>query len=306
MIAAEFFLPMRLLGSFFHISMNGNAAADKIFNLLDLQDREQGTIKSVSQLENSTVSMSNVTFAYQDAEHNKNVLKNISLKAEEGLTALVGESGCGKSTIISLIMKEALPQTGRVELGEKPLNDICMDVINCKITRVKHDSYIFEGTVRENLQMGRPNATKQEMMKVLEIVHLDKLILENGGLDMQLKEKAANISGGQRQRLAVARALLHDSDIYIFDEAASNVDVESENDIMAVIKELAKTKTVILVSHRLANVVDADQIYVIKGGEIVEQGKHEALCSKKGYYEKLYNSQKKLEKYGSEAGVKNE
>lgn len=305
MIAAEFFLPMRLLGSFFHISMNGNAAADKIFNLLDLEESEKGAVNSLAQLEGNTVLVSNVTFAYQDLEDNKNVLKNVSLKAEAGLTALVGESGCGKSTIIALIMKELVPQSGIIEVGTKPIGDICEAVLNQKITRIKHDSYIFEGTVRENLQMGNQAANAQEMMKVLKLVHLDELILENGGLDMQLMEKAANISGGQRQRLAVARALLHDSDIYIFDEAASNVDAESENDIMAVIRELAKTKTVILVSHRLANVVAADKIYVIKAGEIIEQGTHEELCNQNGYYEKLYSAQKKLEKYGSEAEVEN-
>lgn len=292
MIAAEFFLPLRLLGSFFHIAMNGNAAADKIFRLMDETEPKQGTIQNSAELKSDRISFQEVSFAY---DREKQILKNVNIQADTGLTALVGESGCGKSTLISMIMKENVPISGEIRLGERPLSEIGADALYQKVTRVKHDSYLFAGTIEENLRMGKPEATKKELLHALEQVQLLPFIRENGGLSMELSEKAGNISGGQRQRLALARALLHNSDIYIFDEAASNVDVESENAIMSVVSELAKQKTVILVSHRLANVTDAKRIYVMKDGIIEEMGNHQELCRKQGYYYQLYTEQRKLE-----------
>ncbi|MGN1147400.1 MAG: ABC transporter ATP-binding protein/permease, partial [Lachnospiraceae bacterium] len=297
MISAEFFLPLRLLGSFFHIAMNGNAAADKIFRLLDEKEPEAGKIIDRAELKKSSLRFEQVDFSY-DGE--KQVLRDISLRAGKGLTALVGESGCGKSTIISLVMKEAIPQKGDIQIGEQALSDIDTDALYRKVTRVGHDSYLFAGTVESNLLMGKQAATKEEMYEALKKVQLYDFVMENGGLSMELSEKAANLSGGQKQRLALARALLHDTDIYIFDEAASNVDVESENAIMAVVRELAKTKTVILVSHRLANVVEADRIYVMQEGRMTESGSHEELYEKKGHYHRLFTEQMRLEQYGRE------
>ena len=299
LISAEFFLPLRLLGSFFHIAMNGNAAADKIFKLLDEPLPQCGTN---TKIEGDGIVFSDVSFAY---EPEKPVLKGISFTAKDGeFTALVGVSGCGKSTAASLMMGEgdwADALSGTVAVGGVDIREIAPEALYKKIVRVRHDSYLFAGTVRENLCMGCADATVEEMETALKAVDLYDTIFEKGGLSMEITEKASNLSGGQKQRLALARALLHDSDIYIFDEATSNVDVESENKIMEVIRELAHKKTVILISHRLANVVDADQILVMKDGVIEEAGTHDELMERKGYYSSLYETQQELERYAKEA-----
>lgn len=294
MISSEFFLPLRLLGSFFHIAMNGNAAADKIFRLMDTPKRVCGNRIPMAAGE---ISMEDVTFGYDSA---KEVLKGVSLHLEQGLTALAGESGCGKSTVISLLMGEQVMQEGSITLGGVELAEIQPEVLQKHITRIRHDSYIFQGTIRENLLMGNPQAKEEELYAVLKKVDLLETVKENGGLDMKLTERAANLSGGQKQRLALARALLHDSSVYIFDEAASNVDVESENRIMEVICRLAEEKTVLLVSHRLANIRYAKQIYVMREGRITASGSHEALCKTDCYYRNLYEKQKELESYGKQ------
>ena len=310
MISAEFFLPLRLLGSFFHIAMNGNAAADKIFRLLDAEEPEQGTITEIPSEE---IVFEHVDFGYTKE---KQVLKNVSFTIQpNSFVALVGESGCGKSTIASLIMGDNRAGAGKVTIGGININEINEKALYQKITRVRHDSYLFKGTVYENLLMGispeyacdmdNKNASTQEktenleaaMYRALKKVDLYDTIMEKGGLSMMIEEKASNLSGGQKQRLVLARAILHDSDIYIFDEATSNIDVESEDKIMQVVQELAKTKLVILISHRLANVVKADQIYVVEKGAIVESGNHNALVEKKGAYHALYTAQQELEKY---------
>lgn len=299
LISAEFFLPLRLLGSFFHIAMNGNAAADKIFKLLDEPLPQCGKNTKIG---GDDIVFSDVSFAY---EPEKPVLKGISFTAEEGaFTALVGVSGCGKSTAASLMMGEGKEQdafSGTITVGGVNIHEIAPDALYRKITQVRHDSYLFAGTVRENLCMGRADATTEEMEAALKAVDLYDTVSEKGGLSMEITEKASNLSGGQKQRLALAKALLHDSDIYIFDEATSNVDVESENKIMEVIRELAQKKTVILISHRLANVTDADQILVMKDGVIEESGVHAKLMEKNGYYSSLYKAQQELEKYAKEA-----
>lgn len=298
MISAEFFLPLRLLGSFFHIAMNGNAAADKIFRLIDMEEKEiTGKEQEISKEENM-ISLENISFSY---EKDVPVLSDVTLEAKSGLTALVGESGCGKSTVTALIMGEQKLENGNIQIGNADMSRITPEQLRKKITRIRHDSYLFAGTIRENLQMGKEDATEEEMFSALEQVNLLSFVEKSGGLDFVLQEKAANLSGGQKQRLALARALLHDSDIYIFDEATSNVDVESENDIMTVVHSLAETKTVLLISHRLANVVSANQIYVLKDGKVIEQGRHEALCEKNGYYQKLFRQQSALEQFGKEA-----
>ena len=299
LLASEFFLPLRLLGSFFHIAMNGNAAADKIFKLLDEPLPRCGKNTKIG---GDDIVFSDVSFAY---EPEKPVLKGISFTAEEGaFTALVGVSGCGKSTAASLMMGEGKEQdafSGTITVGGVNIHEIAPDALYRKITRVRHDSYLFAGTVRENLCMGRADAATEEMEAALKAVDLYDTVSEKGGLSMEITEKASNLSGGQKQRLALAKALLHDSDIYIFDEATSNVDVESENKIMEVIRELAQKKTVILISHRLANVTDADQILVMKDGVIEESGVHAKLMEKNGYYSSLYKAQQELEKYAKEA-----
>lgn len=297
MISAEFFLPLRLLGSFFHIAMNGNAAADKIFRLVDLEE-DQGEKSAQMEGESDEIAFSNVSFSY---EAKKKVLEGISFRAGHGLTALVGESGCGKSTTTLLLMGDRRADEGQIFIGDMPIDKMDLKALRRKITRIRHDSYLFAGTIRENLLMGKEDATETQMKEALREVNLLDFVEKSGGLDLVLLEKASNLSGGQKQRLSLARALLHDTPIYIFDEATSNVDVESENDIMAVVRKLAKTKTVLLISHRLANVVSADQIYVLKDGMIVEKGQHEALCKEDGYYHRLFRQQSALEQFGKGA-----
>lgn len=294
MISAEFFLPLRLLGSFFHIAMNGNAAADKIFRLLDTPVPEKGT---VTEIPTEEIVLKDVDFSYTEE---KQVLHKVSLTIPaHSFVALVGESGCGKSTIASLIMGNNRTSAGKVTIGGVEIKDIAEDALYKKITRVRHDSYLFKGTVFENLLMGntKEDIEEEAMYEALKQVDLYDTIMEKGGLMMPIEEKASNLSGGQKQRLVLARAILHDSDIYIFDEATSNIDVESEDKIMQVVQELAKTKLVILISHRLANVVKADQIFVVEKGRVVEKGNHLTLLEKQGTYSKLYGAQQELEKY---------
>lgn len=291
MVSAEFFLPLRLLGSFFHIAMNGNAAADKIFKLLDCEE--------IQDTENVNWNMGdivceNVSYTYPDKEDA--VLRNVSFNIPQNeLTAIVGESGCGKSTFVSLLMKERRDYTGKITIGSNELNEISGDMLRRHITRISHDAYIFYGTLYDNLKMGNPDADRKQMEEALRLVDMYDTVSEKGGLDMAIEEKGANLSGGQKQRIAMARAILHDSDVYVFDEATSNVDVESENKIMEVVDKLSKTKTVIVIYHRLANVKNADNIIVLKDGIICEQGNHNLLIEKNGHYARLYNTQKKLE-----------
>lgn len=296
LLAADFFLPMRQLGSFFHIAMNGMAASDKIFRLLDLPEHKQEVSESFP-LQHDIV-CSGLRFSY---ETGREILHGVDLRFPQGsFTALVGESGCGKSTIAAILMGRNKGYTGSVTVGGVELRKINESSLLRNITYVSHQSYLFKGTVRDNLLMGRPSATDDELWAALERVNLAGFLKAEQGLDTPLMEKAGNLSGGQCQRLALARALLHNSPMYIFDEATSNIDVESENDIMAEIHKLARIKTVILISHRLANVVQADNIYVLDGGNITEHGSHEELLQKHGLYERLWTAQQSLENYGKE------
>ena len=296
LLAADFFLPMRQLGSFFHIAMNGMAASDKIFRLLDLPEHKQEVSESFPSQHD--IVCSGLRFSY---EPDREILHGVDLQFPQGsFTALVGESGCGKSTIAAILMGRNRGYTGSVTVGGVELKGINESSLLRNITYVSHQSYLFKGTVRDNLLMGKPSATDDELWAVLERVNLAGFLKAEQGLDTPLLEKASNLSGGQCQRLALARALLHDSPVYIFDEATSNIDVESENDIMAEIHRLARGKTVILISHRLANVVRADNIYVLDGGNIAEHGSHEELLKSHGLYEKLWNAQQALENYGKD------
>ena len=299
LLAADFFIPMRQLGSFFHIAMNGMAASDKIFRLLDLPEPERGSAE-LSADEAPDISVKNLSFSY---EANREILRDISLDIPTGsFTAIAGVSGCGKSTLASILTGARRGYEGSVTIAGQELRDIREESRMQAITYIGHDSYLFKGTVRENLLMGRPYATEREMWDALEQSRLADFLREEQGLDTVLSERGANLSGGQRQRLALARALLHDSPVYIFDEATSNIDVESENDIMEQIHRLTETKTVILISHRLANMTDADRIYVLKDGQVAESGSHQELLRQKGAYSQMWETQQSLERFtGKEA-----
>lgn len=299
LLASEFFLPLRLLGSFFHIAMNGMAASDKIFKILDLPEPTTGEKKLPdSPLD---ISLKDVHFSY---EQEREILKGVNLDLPAGsFVSLVGESGCGKSTIAGLLSAKNRGYTGEITIGSEKASGLNLSEVDeadlmKHVVMVRHNSYLFKGTVEENLRMAKPDVSKEEMEAVLQKVNLLGFLQTQDGLQTKLQEKAGNLSGGQCQRLVIARALLKDAEVYIFDEATSNINVESEELIMDVIHELAKKRTVLLISHRLANVVKSDRIYFLKDGKIKESGKHEELMQKNGAYRHLYESQMALENYG--------
>ena len=295
LLAADFFLPLRLLGSYFHIAMNGAASAEKIFRLLAADEPADGGRVPGGD---STLRLEHVTFGY---EKDRTILNDVSLTIPQGsFVSLVGESGCGKSTTAALLSGSRTGYTGRVTLGGVPVEELQREQRMRTLTLVPHNATIFKGTVESNLRMAKPDAAESELWSALEQVDLAGFCRSQNGLQTALHEGGSNLSGGQRQRLAMARALLHDTPIYLFDEATSNVDAESENDIMQAIRGLAGKKTVILISHRLANVVDSDCIYVLDKGRIAGQGTHAELLAQQGAYNRLYQTQKELERFGKE------
>ena len=290
LLASEFFIPLRLLGSFFHIAMNGMSASDKIFKILDMEEPKRG--EHEIEGEQMDVTLQHVEFSY---EPERKVLRDISLTIPSGkFVSLVGLSGCGKSTIAALLTGKNRTFSGQIQINNVPIQEIKESSLMDKITLVRHNSYLFKGTVEENLKMADPSVSREQMEAALRQVNLYEFLQAQNGLDTMLEEQGSNFSGGQRQRLAIARALLHDTPMYIFDEAASNIDVESEDQIMEVIRELAKTKTILFISHRLANVVASDQIYMLENGQITESGTHGDLMKKAGSYANMYQKQQEL------------
>lgn len=296
LLSSEFFLPMRRLGSYFHVAMNGMAAADQIFAFLDLEDPEEkeGTIPRYFK----DIKFDDVSFSY---EPNRQVLKHIDLSIQEhSFVGIVGESGCGKSTLVALLRGRYRPDKGIVRIGNQSIEEISNKELMNHMTYISHQNTFFKGTVKENLLMANPEADERTLWKALRDAELAHFFKALNGLDTELLENANNLSGGQRQRLAIARAILHETPIYIFDEATSNIDIESEAVILRCIENLARTNTVIMISHRLANVVKADQIYVMEAGEIKENGTHKELIKRDGLYARLYKTQYALENYNKE------
>lgn len=296
MLAADFFLPLRLLGSFFHVAMNGMAASDKLFKLLDTKEDEHGV--EIPENLDGDIEIKDLSFSYDDE---KTVLNDISatFKKHE-LISIVGESGCGKSTLASLLCGTTKGYSGSITIGGVEIKDIDEKTLMNNITAVNFNSYIFAGTVRENMLIADKSASDEKMIEALKMVNLWSFLSEQDGLDTKLNQQGSNFSGGQRQRLAIARALLHNTPIYVFDEVTSNIDAESENDIMAVIHNMAKIKTVILISHRLENVVGSDKILLLDKGKIEESGTHSKLMSLNKKYKLMYSTQAELEKYAKE------
>ena len=293
LLAAEFFLPMRLLGSFFHIGMNGMKASDKIFAFLDLPEAEEGS--KVLEAEKLHISIKNLSFSYEES---RQILHSVNVEIPaHSFVSLVGVSGSGKSTIAGILMGKNKGYRGSVKINGEELKEFSSQSLLSHITLIGHRSWLFQGTVRENLLMGKSSATELQMEEALQKVNLLSFIKAQGGLDMKLLSNGSNLSGGQRQRLALARALLHDTPVYIFDEATSNIDAESEEMILQVIHELAKRKTILLISHRLANVVDSDSICMLKNGSIAEVGTHQDLLARDGSYAELFREQEELEHF---------
>ena len=290
LLSADFFIPMRQLGSFFHIAMNGMAAIDKIFKILDLEVPQE---KTLDLPETGSIKVENLSFAYDESHK---VLNDVSIEiAERGMVSLVGASGSGKSTMASLLMKRSRNYNGSIVIGNTDFDELSEKSVMENITYISHSSYIFKGTVRDNLLMAKPDAKDDELWDVLKKTNLADFFEADNGLDFEIKEAGGNLSGGQRQRLSLARGLLHDSRFYIFDESTSNIDVESEEIILEQIKELAKTKGILMISHRLANVVSSDKIFVLEKGHLKEEGTHEELLTMHGTYSMLWQTQQSLE-----------
>lgn len=297
LVAVDFFLPLRAFGSAFHVAMNGASAGKKILSLLEQSDPVWGE-ETVTDTE---IKVENVTFSY---DGKRDVLKNVSMTfPKTGMTAIVGESGCGKSTVVNMLFGAFRPKGGAVTVGGKELESLSRESYYSHLAVVSYNTYIFNETVRANFMLANKTVTDEEIYGALEKVNLADFIRENGGLDKVITEDAANISGGQKQRLALAVNLVAHKDIYVFDEATSNIDIESEAIIMANIKALSREKAVIVISHRLANVTPADLIYYMESGELKESGTHSELMERNSGYAKLYTTQKNLEEGYAEVGV---
>lgn len=321
LLCAEFFLPLRALGSFFHIAMNGITAANRLFELMDVKS-DPASVLSEAELEETakkikraqpgsqpdslqgnlpSLEVKNLNFNYNAS---KQALKNISLEfLKPGFYGIAGESGSGKSTAAALLMGLQKNYSGEILLSGIEAKKLPDEFRARYMNLVSTESFLFGASVRENLLIAKPSASDEELMNVLKKVLLDEFILNrkysgdgNSGLDFYIESGGKNLSGGQVQRFALARALLHDADIYIFDEAVSNIDVESEELILSTLYELSKTKIIIFISHRLANIENADHIYVFEKGEIKEEGTHSSLIEKNGVYARMYLQQKDLEK----------
>ena len=289
LVAVDFFLPLRAFGSAFHIAMNGASAGNKILSLLAQPDPVWGN----ETVDSTKIAIKDVTFSYDGT---RDVLQHVSMSfGSTGMYAIVGESGSGKSTVVNLLLGAYHPQQGSILVGNKPLETLNREAYYSHISVVSYNTYIFNETIRQNFMLAKADVTDEEIYNALKKVNLYDFIIGNGGLDKIITEDAANISGGQKQRLALAINLVANKDIYIFDEATSNIDIESEAIIMNNIKELSKEKSVIVISHRLANVIAADTIYYIEDGEVKEHGTHAELMNMHEGYAKLYTTQKNLE-----------
>lgn len=296
LLSAEFFIPMRLLGSFFHVAMNGISASERMFKLLDTEVEEINTLhkEKINKLNNINIEIKNVDFSY---DKERKVLENINIEMKNNkMIALVGESGCGKSTITNLLLKQNKVDSGEILLNGVNLNEIPFDMLTKKIGFINHSAYVFNGSIEDNIRMGKNNATNEEIYVALKKANLYEFVMTlPNKLKTNVGEGGSLLSGGQKQRLALARTIITDPEIYIFDEATSNIDVESEAKVWESIYKLAKNKTVIVISHRLANVTKADMIYVLDKGNIVESGKHKELLMIKGKYNELVTHQQNLE-----------
>lgn len=290
LLSAEFFIPMRQLGSLFHVAMNGLSASERLFEIL--KSPQLDLPEAYFKEGDNHVELNNLSFSY---DGQRPILQALSLKlSQPGLYCLVGPSGCGKSTCAALLSQEVRGYQGSLKIQNQELADVVLPPRF--LVRVDHNSFIFSGTVEQNLLMGNPHATKEEMVEVLKEVDLWETLQQKGGLSAAILAHGGNLSGGQRQRLGVARALLANASIYIFDEATSGVDVESEKQILKAIYPLAKEKIVIFITHRLYHCKEAHRIFTLDGGKVVEEGSHEELLAQKGLYEKLFSQQAQWER----------
>ncbi|MEE0215030.1 MAG: ATP-binding cassette domain-containing protein [Bifidobacterium longum] len=341
LLSAEFFIPMRQLGSYFHVAMNGMTSTKRIFALLDTPEPAHGTAtlpatagtdagtdagtKAGAKADGGiTVSFDHVGYSYDSADSGAAIqqtnsapapaLTDLTFTAYPGqLTAIVGISGSGKSTAAALLAGTLTGYQGSLTLNGVKVSDLSGETLARTITLIGASSHLFAGTLRENLLMALPDdgqngeaasdAVDSRLWDALEQARIaDFVRSQPDGLDMTIEPDAANLSGGQRQRIAIARALLHDSPVFVFDEATSSVDVESEELILATIRELvqSRSKTVIMITHRMANAEHADQVVVLEHGKSVETGTHAELMAAGGVYAKLFTTQADIENFGAD------
>lgn len=296
-LAYSFFSSIRQLQFIAHDALAGIAAAQNVAEILDIDTTklfraEHGTPDSFAGIR-----FENVSFAYKGRD---SVLKNIDLEIpRHQTTAIVGESGCGKSTIVNLLLRFYDPQSGKITFNGRDYLSIAPEQLRRQINMVPQFVFIFSGTVRQNLLLAAPNATDVELYDVLAQVKLkDWIDAQPERLDTPVGDAGSRLSGGQRQKLGIARTLLCRSEYIIFDEATSSVDEKSENEIWACIKELAQTRTLIIISHRLSTIRNADSIYVIENGRVAEHGSHSQLMETHGLYSRLVEQQQALERQG--------
>ena len=284
----ECFKPLRALGGLFHISMKGNVELDNIYKLLDYPEQEKDETIEVEAGKN--IVLNNVSFSYGE----ETTLENINMMFKPGTkTALVGESGSGKSTIIKLILGLNSNYSGSIKYDNFNIDSIPTREMAKITTLITNDSYLVKGTVREHLSV-RKNITEEEMYNALEKVNLRDFVEEHGGLDYELAIGAANLSGGQKQRLLAAKAILKDSYLYILDEAVSNIDDYSKEIVLNAFDSIKEGKIIIVISHDLETVTNADNIYVLKDKKIIEEGTHDELIEENSLYRKLFTDQQQL------------
>lgn len=297
-LAADFFIPLRTLGSFFHTATGGMAAAERMYRIIDAPEPACGT--QAVTCTSVGIECRNVSYSYDGT---RTVLQNADFTARPGgFVGITGASGSGKSTLAGILTGANLSYTGSVTIGGIDLRDISAESLRDTVTYVGFRGFLFAGTVRSNLLMARAGANDDELWEALSRCRIDDFVRRSGGLDAPVSAEGTNLSGGQRQRLAMARALLHDTPVYIFDEATSNIDADSEAAIIDAVAELARTKTVVMVSHRLAALRGCDKVYVFEAGRVVQTGTHEELAKQDGPYASLWARQAELEDFSARSG----
>ena len=297
-LAADFFIPLRTLGSFFHTATGGMAAAERMYRIIDAPEPACGT--QAVTCTSVGIECRNVSYSYDGT---RTVLQNADFTARPGgFVGITGASGSGKSTLAGILTGANLSYTGSVTIGGIDLRDISAESLRDTVTYVGFRGFLFAGTVRSNLLMARAGASDDELWEALSRCRIDDFVRRSGGLDAPVSAEGTNLSGGQRQHLAMARALLHDTPVYIFDEATSNIDADSEAAIIDAVAELARTKTVVMVSHRLAALRGCDKVYVFEAGRVVQTGTHEELAKQDGPYASLWARQAELEDFSARSG----
>ena len=297
-LAADFFIPLLTLGSFFHTATGGMAAAERMYRIIDAPEPACGT--QAVTCTSVGIECRNVSYSYDGT---RTVLQNADFTARPGgFVGITGASGSGKSTLAGILTGANLSYTGSVTIGGIDLRDISAESLRDTVTYVGFRGFLFAGTVRSNLLMARAGASDDELWEALSRCRIDDFVRRSGGLDAPVSAEGTNLSGGQRQRLAMALALLHDTPVYIFDEATSNIDADSEAAIIDAVAELARTKTVVMVSHRLAALRGCDKMYVFEAGRVVQTGTHEELAKQDGPYASLWARQAELEDFSARSG----